>query len=169
MISDAAAMMKLDSRGTPCSSPPRPVTMCRKARSLTSSVRGQVIKLGPISSCPWKIAASITAASRLWAASTAWMSPVKCRLISSIGTICARPPPVPPPLIPNNGPVDGCRRQSATLAPIRPKPWVRLMALVVLPSPARVGVIAVTTTRRPSGRFSSRLRTSRLIFALWGP
>src|SRR5438034_1075228 len=49
----------------------------------------------------------MTAASRLCAASTAWMSPVKCRLISSMGTIWARPPPVPPPLMPKSVPVGG--------------------------------------------------------------
>ena len=31
---------------------------------------------------------------------TAYMSPTKCRLMSSAGTTCARPAPVPPPLMP---------------------------------------------------------------------
>jgi len=38
---------------------------------------------------PCRIDASIIAARRLFAAPTACMSPVKCRLRSSIGTTCA--------------------------------------------------------------------------------
>ena len=37
----------------------------------------------------WKIRASIAAANRLFAAVIAWMSPVMCRLNSSIGAVCA--------------------------------------------------------------------------------
>ena len=63
--------------------------------------------------------------------------------MSSIGTTCAYPPPVPPPLIPNTGPIEGSRRQSITSLPIFPMPCVREIEVVVLPSPAFVGVIAV--------------------------
>ena len=38
----------------------------------------------------------------------AWMSPVKCKLNSSIGITCEYPPPAAPPLIPNVGPCEGC-------------------------------------------------------------
>ena len=48
---------------------------------------------------------SIAAASRLLAAVIAWMSPVRWRLNSSIGTTCAYPPPAAPPLMPKVGPV----------------------------------------------------------------
>ena len=64
------------------------------------------------SSLPCRRCESSIAASRLFAAPIAWMSPVKWRLISSIGTICARPPPAAPPLAPKTGPSDGSRRQS---------------------------------------------------------
>ena len=40
------------------------------------------------------------------------MSPVKCKLISSIGTICAYPPPQAPPFMPKQGPKDGSRSAS---------------------------------------------------------
>jgi hypothetical protein len=50
---------------------------------------------------------SSIAASRLLAAVMAWKSPVKCRLISSIGTTCAWPPPVAPPFWPKHGPRRG--------------------------------------------------------------
>ena len=53
---------------------------------------------------PWKMWLSIMAASRLLAAPMAWKSPVKCRLISSIGTTCAYPPPAAPPFTPKTGP-----------------------------------------------------------------
>mmetsp|Transcript_24644 Transcript_24644/g.66405 ORF Transcript_24644/g.66405 Transcript_24644/m.66405 type:complete len:201 (+) Transcript_24644:1052-1654(+) len=55
----------------------------------------------------WKIRVSIAAARRLFAATMAWMSPVRCRLNSSIGTTCAYPPPAAPPFVPKVGPCDG--------------------------------------------------------------
>ena len=90
MISEAAVMTKASSRGTPCAFPPRPTTVLRSSRSFTSSVRGHVIDCGSMpSGFPWKIDASSAAASRLWAAATAWKSPLKWRLMSSIGTTWA--------------------------------------------------------------------------------
>ena len=67
---------------------------------------------------PCRIEASRIAASRLLAAPIAWMSPVKWRLRSSIGTTWANPPPAAPPFIPNTGPTDGSRRQRTGLRPM---------------------------------------------------
>ena len=53
-------------------------------------VRGQVIRRGSSpSALPWCMWLSSIAASRLCAEVMAWKSPVKCRLISSIGTTWA--------------------------------------------------------------------------------
>ena len=52
----------------------------------------------------WNILVSIAAASKLFAAVIAWISPVKWRLNSSIGITCEYPPPAAPPFIPNVGP-----------------------------------------------------------------
>ena len=40
---------------------------------------------------------------------------------------------------------------TAARLPIRFRPWVRPIVVVVLPSPSGVGVIAVTTTYLPRG------------------
>ncbi len=48
--------------------------------------------------------------------------------------------------------MDGSRSAMTGLAPIRQRAWPRPMVMVVLPSPAGVGVIAETTTSLPSGR-----------------
>ena len=54
-----------------------------------STVRGQVMLRGSMrSGLPLKIDASSAAASRLCAAVTAWESPLKARLMSSIGITC---------------------------------------------------------------------------------
>jgi len=87
---------------------------------------------------------SIRAESKLFAFSTAEKSPVKCKLISSIGTTCAYPPPAAPPLIPNTGPNEGSLSTTAVCFPILFKPSVRPIEVVVFPSPAGVGVKAVT-------------------------
>ena len=100
------------------------------------------------------------------AAPIAWMSPVKCRFRSSIGTTWAYPPPAAPPLMPNTGPSDGSRRQSTGRFPILPRPWVSETEVVVLPSPALVGVIAVTQTSFASGLSASLSITERSTFAL---
>jgi hypothetical protein len=113
--------------------------------------------------------ASSAAASRLWAAVTAWKSPLKWRLISSIGTTWAYPPPLPPPLIPNTGPMEGSRRHSMTSLPILPRPWAREMDVVVFPSPAFVGVMAVVMMSLPSGDSARRSRTPSETFARCRP
>ena len=82
----ATAMSKPVRRGTPFSSPPRPMRMSRIARSLMSTTRRHETRSG---SKPKRflrrIDASTCAAIRLCAACTAWMSPVRWRLNSSIG------------------------------------------------------------------------------------
>src|ERR671931_1766835 len=144
--------------------------MLRSARSFMSTQRRQLIVSGSIpSSLPCSRCASSIAASRLFAAPIAWMSPVKWRFMSSIGTTCAKPPPVAPPLIPNTGPSEASRTHSTELRPIAPRPCVSETEVVVLPSPAFVGVIAVTQTSFASGRSASRSRTERFTLPLKRP
>ena len=83
------------------------------------------------------------AANKLLAAPIAWKSPVKCKLISSIGTTCAYPPPAAPPFIPNTGPKEGSLNATRTFLPSFCKPSATPIVVVVLPSPAGVGLIAV--------------------------
>ena len=69
--------------------------MSRSARSLMSTQRRHEIESGSMYGFAlWRMCASSIAASRLFAAPIAWMSPVKWRFMSSIGTTCAsrRPP-----------------------------------------------------------------------------
>ena len=108
----------------------------------------------------------MSAESRLFAAVIACRSPVKWRFRSSIGTTCAYPPPAAPPLTPNTGPSDASRSASTGRLPIAPRPCVSATEVVVLPSPAGVGVIAVTLTIFPSGRSARRSRIERSTFAL---
>ena len=60
------------------------------------------------------------------------------------------PPPVAPPFRPKVGPSDGSRSARQTRCPIFASPWARPMEVVVLPSPASVGVIAETRTSLPA-------------------
>lgn len=139
-------------RGTPSTRPPSPMTMCRRARSFTSMTRGHVIVRGsrPVA-LPWWRWLSTIAASRLWATVTAWKSPVRWRFSSSLGTTWLRPAPAAPPLMEKVGPSEGCRRVRIGRRPMRANPWASPIAVVVLPSPRGVGVIAVTTTRAAVG------------------
>ena len=89
--------------------------------------------------------------------------------MSSIGTTCVSPPPAAPPLIPNTGPSDGSRRHSTGRLPMWPSPWVRDTDVVVLPSPALVGVMAETQTTLALGASFSRSITPRSILALYLP
>ena len=168
MTSDAAVMSKRACRGTPSRRPPRPMTMLRSARSFTSSTRPHVIECGAMPSllpcCRWL---STMAASRLWAAVTAWKSPVRCRLSTSMGMICDHPAPAAPPLMPNTGPSEGCRSTAVACRPTLPSPCTRPTAVVVLPSPSGVGVTAVTTTYLPEGRAAPTASSS--ILAAWRP
>src|SRR5689334_16939407 len=105
----------------------------------------------------------------LFAAAMAWKSPVKWRFRSSIGTTWVSPPPAAPPLIPKMGPSEGSRRHSTGRLPIRPMPWVSETEVVVLPSPAFVGVMADTHTTFAFGTSASRSIAPRLTFALYLP
>ena len=77
----------------------------------------------------------------------AWKSPVKCRLIFSMGSTCAYPPPAAPPFMPKQGPKDGSRKATTAFFPIRFSPNVKPIETVVFPMPAFVGVMAVTRIR----------------------
>ena len=90
MTSLATVMSKPSSRGVPLTLPPRPSTMNRSWRSFMSMQRFQVMRRGSmLSGLPCWMELSIMAASRLLAAPMAWMSPVKWRLMSSMGTTWA--------------------------------------------------------------------------------
>ena len=135
-----------------------------------SIARRHVMLLRSIpSSLPWWMCASIIAASRLFAAPIACMSPVKWRLRSSIGTICVQPPPAAPPFTPNTGPSDGSRSAASDFLPIAPRPCVSPTSVVVLPSPAAVGVMPATQMSLPSGRSDRRSSADSEIFALYRP
>src|SRR5271157_1911425 len=59
--------------------------------------------------------------------------------------------------MPKHGPSEGSRRQMIAFLPMRLSASPRPMVVVVLPSPASVGLIAVTRMSLPSG-LSARLR-----------
>ena len=150
--------------------PPRPQIVLRKARSFKSTTLLQtILRTSIFRGFPWWIELSSIAAIRLLAAVIAWISPVKCKLISSIGTTCAYPPPAAPPLIPKHGPKDGSLIATTDFFPNLFKAWDNPIIVVVLPSPAGVGLIAVTKINFPSGLFSSRLIASSAILALYLP
>ena len=69
--------------------------------------------------------------------------------MSSTGTTSDAPPPAPPPFMPNVGPREGSRSATAARTPIFASPCTRPTVVVVLPSPAGVGVIAETSTSLP--------------------
>ncbi len=96
---------------------------------------------------------SIKLANKLLAAVIAWISPVKCKLISSIGAICTFPPPVAPPLIPNTGPKDGSLKAKIDFFPMVLNPSATAMDIVVFPSPNGVGLTAVTKISFPFSLF----------------
>ncbi len=120
------------------------------------------------SSLPWWMWLSISAASRLLASPMAPKSPVKCRLMSSIGTTWAWPPPAAPPFIPNTGPSEGSRRQITAFLPMLLSASPRPTVVVVLPSPAGVGVIAVTRISLPSFLpLSDSMYSSEILALVW--
>ena len=80
-------MSNPSSRGKPLAWPPSATVISRSARSFMSRTRFQVMLRTSMSSAlPWCTWLSISAASRLFAAAMAAKSPVKCRLMSVIGT-----------------------------------------------------------------------------------
>ena len=84
-----------------------------------------------------------------------------------MGAICAQPPPVAPPFRPNTGPKDGSRRASTVFLPSLFRASARPMLVVVLPSPAEVGLIAVTRISLP--RFSPGFSGGRRSLAIYFP
>ena len=68
--------------------------------------------------------------------------------------------------MPNTGPSEGSRRQATGRLPIAPSPCVRPTSVVVLPSPALVGVMPVTHTSLPSGDVVQPVEDLRSILAL---
>ena len=148
MISEAAVMLKPSWRGTPLLCPPKPITVLRRARSFMSRQRFHTTRVGSMSKgLPCCKLLSKMAAIRLLAQVMACRSPVKCRLMSSMGITCAQPPPVAPPLMPNTGPREGSLSARHTFLPSFAMPSARPMEVVVLPSPKEVGLMAVTSTR----------------------
>ena len=67
--------------------------------------------------------------------------------------------------MPNTGPIEGSRMASATFFPRTPNPCVSETEVVVLPSPALVGVIAVVITSFPSEASRRRSRIESATFA----
>ncbi len=97
--------------------------------------------------------------ARLWAFMMALMSPVRPRENGVSGMTCERPPPAAEPLMFMVGPPEGWRIAAITFLPRLPRPWVRPMVEVDLPSPSGVGVMAVTSMYLPSGLPSKRFST----------
>jgi hypothetical protein len=60
------------------------------------------------------------------------------------------PPPAAPPFMPKFGPSEASRMQIMAFLPMRFRPSPRPTVVVVLPSPAGVGLIAVTRISLPS-------------------
>ena len=119
IISLATVIINPSSRGTPFTLPPRPTITLRSARSFISRQRLKRILLWSMRrSLPCCIWLSIIAQRRLLAAVIACISPVKCKLISSIGITCEYPPPAAPPLTPKTGPIDGSRSAIQAFLPI---------------------------------------------------
>ena len=112
---------------------------------------------------------SSIAANKLLADVIAWKSPVKWRFKSSIGTTCEYPPPAAPPLIPKQGPRDGSLSAITAFLFNWPKACPKPTVIVVFPSPAGVGLIAVTSTSFPSSLSFILFQYSFEIFALYLP
>ena len=169
MTSLATVMSKPSSLTTPFFLP-SPATIDLSSLSFISMARRIVMVEGSISSSlPWKIWLSTMAHRRLLAASMAWKSPLKWRLMSAMGATWAIPPPVAPPLTPKTGPMLGSLRASTAFLPIRLNPSPSPMVVVVFPSPRGVGVIAVTRISFPSFFPSLAFRKPRSIFAFFLP
>lgn len=112
---------------------------------------------------------SIKLDNKLFADVIACISPVKCKLISSIGATCDIPPPVAPPFIPNTGPSDGSLNASIAFFPILFNASAIAIDTVVFPSPNGVGFMAVTKISFPFSFSFNLLLTSLDIFALYFP
>ena len=86
-----------------------------------------------------------------------------------MGATWAWPPPVAPPLMPKHGPSEGSRRQIIVGMPAAFRASPRPMVVVVLPSPAGVGLMPVTSTSFPSGRASASRTKGSDTFAFVRP
>ncbi len=71
--------------------------------------------------------------------------------------------------MPKHGPNDGSLNAATAFTPILFSPSVSPILMVVFPSPAGVGLIAVTKTSLPSGLSENFFITSSEIFALYFP
>jgi hypothetical protein len=67
-------------------------------------------------------------------------SPVKCKLICSIGITWEKPPPAAPPFIPKTGPNDGSRMTQEALCPDDLDLGLDPIVVTVFPSPNGVGL-----------------------------
>ena len=72
-------------------------------------------------------------------------------------------------MIPNVGPIDGCRTATVARFPIWRNACPSPTVVVVLPSPSGVGVTALTTTYFADGRPASSSIASSLIFTTCSP
>ena len=86
-----------------------------------------------------------------------------------MGATCARPPPVAPPFMPKQGPSEGSRRQIMADVPMWFSASPRPIVVVVLPSPAAVGLMPVTRTSLPRGAAPVRWAKSSATLALKRP
>ena len=170
MISLATVISKPSWRITPLPFEPTPMIISLNSRSFMSIHLLIKICFGSMfNALPWWMWLSIIAQIKLFAVVIAWKSPVKCMLISSIGTTCAYPPPAAPPFIPKFGPKDGSLKTEIAFLPILLSPIAKPTFIVVLPSPVGVGLILVIKINLPSFLslfFSKRFKSN---FALYLP
>ncbi len=170
IISDATVIKKPSSLGMPFVFPPSPTTMFLRALSFISIALFHIICVGSMPRLfPWCMWLSIAADNKLFAAVNACISPVKWRLMSSIGTTWEYPPPAAPPLIPITGPKEGSLKAIIALCPILLIAWPIPIVVVVFPSPAGVGFIAVTRISLPSWFLQTLSHKSNDNLALYFP
>ena len=139
--------------------PPMPITISRSAWAQKSIIHFISTFLGSIfslfrfllarnssvlmnSCCRREVTATI---ARLWALVTLSISPVRPREKGVSGIHCERPPPAALPFILKVGPPEGWRIAPDTFLPLFARPGTSPMAVVLLPSPRGVGVMAVTS------------------------
>ena len=119
------------------------------------------------SSFQWKIWLSIVAESSKWAEVIAWKSQVKCKFISSIGTIWEYHPQVAHHFNQKTGQRAGSLKQIIDFLPIFHIAWPSQIVVVVLPSQAGIGLQAVTKISFQVLLFFIFCRNSLLSFALF--
>ena len=87
--------------------------------------------------------------------------------MSSSGTTLDNPPPVAPPFNPKTGPNEGSLSANIGDLPMNFRPCASPIDVVVFPSPAGVGLMAVTKMSLPSFLCSRVFMTFKSIFALY--